>query len=118
MPEATDIPVKKMPRSKEWAILVAMQTSVFAFRPDYTKVEAPALAFYAVTANQHYPSHWLPEGADADVCAKAEAWWKEKGHALMREPVEIVELHDAIHYVFTGDTADEVAAKIRKFLLR
>ena len=128
MPEAADISVKKMPPAKEWAILVATQKAVFAFRPDFTKVQAPALAFYAVTANQHYPSHWLPEGADADVCAKAEAWWKEKGHALMREPVEqfrreiphgeIVELHDATHYVFTGDTADEVAAKIRKFLLR
>jgi hypothetical protein len=46
----------------------------------------------------------------------------------MREPVEqfrreipngeIVELNDAKHYIFTGDTADQVAAKIRKFLLR
>jgi hypothetical protein len=46
----------------------------------------------------------------------------------MREPVEqfrreiphgeIVELQDAKHYMFTGDTADEVAAKIRAFLLK
>jgi hypothetical protein len=46
----------------------------------------------------------------------------------MREPVEqfrreipngeIVELDDAKHYIFTGDTADQVAAKIREFLLR
>jgi pimeloyl-ACP methyl ester carboxylesterase len=128
MPEAADIPVEKMPPAKEWAILVATHKAVFAFRPDYTKVQAPALAFYAVTANRHYPSHWLPDGADVSVRARAEAWWKEKGHALMREPVEqfrreiphgeIVELHDAKHYVFTGHTADEVAAKIREFLLR
>jgi non-heme chloroperoxidase len=127
-PEAADIPVEKMPPAKEWAILVATQKAVFAFRPDYTKVQAPALAFYAVTANRHYPSHWLPDSADARVRAKAEAWWKKKGYALMREPVEqfrreirhgeIVELDDAKHYVFTGDTADEVAAKIREFLLR
>ena len=127
LPEAADIPVKKMPPAKEWAILVAIHKAVFAFRPDYTKVQAPALAFYAVTANQHYPSHWLPDGADASVRAKAEAWWNEKGHALMREPVEqfrreipngeIVELDDAKHYIFTGDTADQVAAKIREFLL-
>jgi non-heme chloroperoxidase len=84
MPEAEDIPVEKMPAAKEWAILVATHKAVFAFRPDYTKVQAPALAFYAVTANQHYPSHWLPDGADASVRAKAEAWWKEKGHALTR----------------------------------
>jgi pimeloyl-ACP methyl ester carboxylesterase len=31
---------------------------------------------------------------------------------------EIVELDDAKHYVFLGDTADQVAAKIREFLLR
>jgi pimeloyl-ACP methyl ester carboxylesterase len=127
MSEAADIPVAKMP-AKEWAILVATHKAVFAFRPDYTKVQAPALAFYAVTANQHYPSHWLPDGADASVRAKAEAWWKEKGHALMCEPVEqfrreiphgeIVELRDAKHYIFTGDTVDEVAAKIREFLLK
>jgi hypothetical protein len=46
----------------------------------------------------------------------------------MRQPIEqfrheiphgeIVELHDAKHYVFTDDTADEVATKIRKFLFR
>jgi hypothetical protein len=30
---------------------------------------------------------------------------------------EIMELNDAKHYVFTGDTADEVAAKTRAFLL-
>jgi pimeloyl-ACP methyl ester carboxylesterase len=128
MPEAADIPVENMPPAKDWAILVATHKAVFAFRPDYTKVQAPALAFYAVTANQHYPSHWLPDGEDAGVRAKAEDWWREKGHALMREPVEqfrreiphgeIVELQDAKHYMFTGDTADEVAAKIRAFLLK
>lgn len=88
MPEAADIPVERMPSAKEWAILVATHKAVFAFRPDYTKVRAPALAFYAVTANQHYPSHWLPEGADASVRTKAEVWWQEKGHALMHESVE------------------------------
>lgn len=127
IPEAADIHVEKMPSTKEWAILVAAHKAVFAFRPDYTKVQAPALAFYAVTANQHYPTDWLPHGADASVRAKAEAWWKEKGHPLMRESVEqfrreiphgeIMELNDAKHYVFTGDTADEVAAKTRAFLL-
>jgi pimeloyl-ACP methyl ester carboxylesterase len=124
---ASDIHVEKMPPPDEWAILVATHKAVFAFRPDYTKVQAPALAFYAVTANQHYPSHWLPDGADASVCAKAEAWWQEKGHALMRISVEqfrreiphgeIVELDDAKHYVFVGDTAEQVATKIRDFLL-
>jgi hypothetical protein len=31
---------------------------------------------------------------------------------------EIVELDDINHYVFLGDTADQVAAKNRAFLLR
>jgi non-heme chloroperoxidase len=128
MPGTSDIHVDKMPPSEEWAILVATHKAVFAFRPDYTKVQAPALAFYAVTANQHYPSHWLPDGADGSVRAKAETWWQTTGHKLMRESVEqfrreiphgeIVELNNAKHYVFLGDTADQVAAKIRAFLLR
>jgi pimeloyl-ACP methyl ester carboxylesterase len=128
MPGASDIHVDKMPPPNEWAILVATHKAVFAFRPDYTKVQTPALALYAVTANQHYPSHWLPEAADANVRAKAEAWWEEKGHALMRQSVEqfrreiphgeIVELDDAKHYVFLGDTAEQVAAKICEFLLK
>jgi non-heme chloroperoxidase len=128
MLEASDVRVEKMSPADQWAILVATQRAIFAFRQDYTKVRAPALAFYAVTANKHYPSHWLPENADASVRSKAEAWWKEKGHTLMREPVEqfrreiphgeIVELDDAKHYVFLGDTADQVAAKTREFLLK
>jgi pimeloyl-ACP methyl ester carboxylesterase len=128
LPGASDIAVEKMPPSDQWAILVATHRAVFAFRPDYTKVRAPALAFYSVTANTHYPSHWLPENADASIRAKAEAWWQTKGHALMRVSVEqfrreipcgeIIELEDAQHYVFTGDTARDVALKTREFLLR
>jgi pimeloyl-ACP methyl ester carboxylesterase len=128
LPGASDIPVAKMPPPEQWAIFVATHRAVFAFRPDYTKVLALALAFYACTANTHYPSRWLPENADAGVRAKAEAWWQTKGHALMREGVEqfrrdiprgeIVELEDAKHYLFTGDTAHDVALKTREFLLR
>jgi pimeloyl-ACP methyl ester carboxylesterase len=128
LPGASEIHVAKMPPPDQWAIFVAMHKAIFAFRQDYTKVQVPALAFYAVTANEHYPSHWLPKNADESVRAKAEAWWKEKGHALMREPVEkfrreiphgeIVELDDAKHYLFIGDTAAKVVAKTREFLLR
>jgi pimeloyl-ACP methyl ester carboxylesterase len=128
MPEASNIRVDKMPPPDQWAILVATHKAVFAFRQDYTKIRAPALAFYAITANEHYPERWLPKNADATLRAKAESWWKEKGHALMREQVEkfrreipngeIIELGDAQHYVFRGDTAHEVAVKIRDFLLR
>jgi pimeloyl-ACP methyl ester carboxylesterase len=128
LPGAADIHVDRMPPPEEWAILVATHKAVFAFRQNYTKIQAPALAFYAVTANEHYPSQWLPDGADASLCSKAEAWWQGKGHGLMRESVEqfrreiphgeIVEFKDAKHYVFLGETADEVATKTREFLLK
>jgi pimeloyl-ACP methyl ester carboxylesterase len=128
LPGASDIHVDNVPPPDQWAILVATHKAIFAFRPDYTKVQAPALAFYAITGNQHYPTHWLPDGADANVRAKAEAWWQKKGHSLLRQSVEqfrreiphgeIIELNDAQHYVFLGATADEVAAKTRTFLLK
>jgi hypothetical protein len=128
LPGASDIHVEKMPSPEEWAILVATHRAIFAFRPDYTKIEAPALAFYAVTANEHYPSRWLPKDADARVRDKAEAWWQQNGHTLMRNSVEqfrreiphgeIVEFKDAPHYMFLGATADEVAEKTRAFLLK
>lgn len=127
-PEASKIVVAQMPAPAEWAILVAIHKALFAARPDYKHVRAPALAFYAVTGNEHYPSPWLPPDVTDDIRTKAEAWWQAKGHALMRESVEqfrremrrgeIIELHDAKHYVFTGATADEVALKTREFLLR
>jgi pimeloyl-ACP methyl ester carboxylesterase len=128
MPEASSIVVGNMPPPNEWAILVAIHRALFAARPDYKHVKSPTLSFYAVTANEHYPSHWLPNDATEAVRKKADAWWQKKGHALMREAVEqfrteaprgeIIELHDAKHYLFTGDTADEVALKTREFLLR
>jgi hypothetical protein len=115
LPGASNIPVERMPPPKEWAILVATHKAVFAFRPDYTKVQAPALALYAVTANSHYLSSWLPRDAGSNLRAKAEEWWRQKGHSLMRQSVdqfrkgiphgEVVEFEDANHYLFTGDSA-------------
>jgi pimeloyl-ACP methyl ester carboxylesterase len=128
LPGASDIHVDNMPPRDQWAILVATQKAILGFRPDYTKVRAPALALYAITGNQHYPTNWLPDGADASVRAKAEAWWQQKGHPLLRQSVEqfrreiphgeIIELNDAPHYVFWGESADEVAEKTRAFLLK
>src|ERR1700693_854864 len=125
LPQASEIHVDKMPPPDEWAILVATHKAVFAFRQNYTKIKAPALAFYAVTANKHYPSSWIPKDADATLRAKADAYWQQAG---MRDAVEqfrreiphgeVVEFTDAQHYLFLGPTADEVAAKTRAFLLR
>lgn len=128
LPDGSNVVVKTMPPPEQWAILVATQKAVFAFRPDYTKVPAPALAFFAISANAHYPSSWLPEDADEKLRAKAEAWWQEKGHELVRSNYEqfrrtiphgeVVELDDANHYVFMGTSENEVVRKTREFLLK
>jgi hypothetical protein len=128
LPGATDIHVENMPPPSQWAILVATHNAVFAFRPDYTKVQAPALAFYAATSTKHYPRHALPSTADANLRAKANEWWQKVGRPIAQKNVEqfrtqiphgeIVQLNDAEHYMFQGKTAQEVATKIREFLLR
>jgi hypothetical protein len=118
-----------MPPPKEWAIFVATQKAVFAFRPDYRKVQAPGTRLSTLSPQTSItPPTGCQTARMQARAAKAEVWWREKGHALVREPVEqfrrqiphgeIVELNGAKHYVFTGDTADQVAAKIREFLLR
>ncbi len=126
--EAAKIKVKDLPPPDAWAIRVATHKAVFAFRPDYTKVQAPALAFYAVSANRHYPASWLPDDADASYRAKEEAWWQGHGGALKRlgpdqfrrqiAHGEVVEYENASHYLFTGSTAQEVAQRTREFLLK
>ena len=45
MPEASNIRVENMPPRDQWVILVATHRAIFAFRQDYTKVQALALAF-------------------------------------------------------------------------
>lgn len=126
--EAARIQVKDLPPPDAWAIRVATHRAVFAFRPDYTRVQAPALAFYAVTASRHYPASWLPDDADAAYRAREDAWWQAHGHWLrqlgpdqLRRQIphgEVVEYEDASHYLFTGRTAKEVAQRTREFLLR
>ena len=128
LPGAADIHVENMPPPSQWAILVATHKAIFGFRPDYTNVEAAALAFYAATSSNHYPLHSLPSNADAEARAKADEWWQGVGRPIAQKSVEqfraqiphgeIVELKDAQHYLFLGETAQEVARKIREFLLR
>jgi pimeloyl-ACP methyl ester carboxylesterase len=128
LPGAADIHVENMPPPSQWAILVATHKAIFGFRPDYTNVEAAALAFYAATSSNHYPRHSLPSNADAEARAKADEWWQGVGRPIAQKSVEqfraqiphgeIVELKDAQHYLFLGETAQEVARKIREFLLR
>lgn len=127
IPGAAQIHVPQMLPPDEWAVFVATIRGMTYFQPDYQKVHAPALAFCAVTASAHYPRPWLPNDASDALRLRADAWWREKGHALTRRALEkfrremphakIVELDDAQHYIFRGATQGEVIAKTRVFLL-
>lgn len=128
LPGAAEVPVKEMPPAEEWNALVATQRAAISFHADYTRVEAPALAFYATSTNTHYPSTWLPQDADESLRARADQWWKEKGNKFSRSSAErfrkeiphgrLVELNDADHYIFRGKTEDEVFLQTRNFLLK
>lgn len=127
LPGAAKMQVPQMLPPNEWAVFVATLRGMIYFQPDYRKVRAPALAFCAVTANAHYPRVWLPKDASAELRARADDWWQEKGHALVRRALEkfqrempqakVIELDDAPHYIFRGLTRDEVIATTRAFLL-
>src|SRR5262249_38547076 len=108
LPGASDVAVKVMPPAEEWGVLVATQRSTIAFHGEYSRVQAPALAFYATSINTHYPSTWLPRDVDDDLRARADQWWKESGITFSRASAarfrkemphgRVVELNDADHY--------------------
>lgn len=125
-PEAAKIVVKDMPPPEEWATWTACVRAMDAFRPDYAKVEAPALAFYAVP--EHYATIPIPKDADEATRRKLDEWWTKEYIPYIRASVEqfrreaprgqVVEMKDATHYIFRGRTADEVVRKAREFLLQ
>lgn len=128
LPGASEVVVKDMPPPEKWAVLVATHKAMISFHADYTKVQAPALAFYATSTNAHYPSTWLPKDADESLRVKADQWWQEKGHAFSRASDErfreemshgqVIEFDDTDHYIFRGKTEDEVIRQMRSFLLK
>ncbi|HKQ03832.1 MAG TPA: alpha/beta hydrolase [Blastocatellia bacterium] len=123
-PDAAKIVVKDMPPANVWEINKAMLRATVAFRPDYTKVKAPALAFYATP--EHHP--YAPPQADEATRRKWDEWWVKNSVPYIRTNVEqfrrevprgqVVEMKDATHYVFRGRTADEVVLQTREFLLK
>ena len=100
---------------------VATMKAAIAYRPDYTKITAPALAIYA---DPEIPES--PGKLDDETAKKLAAWWKEHQTPLARASVDqfrkemkngqIVELKGATHYVFVGPFRDEVLDLIRTFL--
>ena len=71
LPGASEVVVKDMLPPEQWAVLIATHRAMISFHADYTRVRAPALAFYATSTNAHYPSTWLPKEADETLRTRA-----------------------------------------------
>ena len=121
--DAAEVVVKDMPPPEEYKIYVALEKAIIVFRPDYAKVKAPALAFFAVSEEPPAATSLVDEGTRK----KIDAWWKEKALPYQRRSIEqfrkgmwhgrVVEMKDAGHFLFLGKTQDEVVRRTREFLL-
>ena len=90
------------------------------YRPDYTKIKAPALSFYAVS---ELPL-WVP--ADAEARRKAQEFLDNVTVPYQRKNIEkfrkelpkgrVIEVKNSHHYLFIK-SRDEVVREMRKFLL-
>ncbi len=122
-PDAAQIIVSDMPPPNVWEQYKAIIKAMSTFHPDYTKVKAPALAFYATPEHHLYLSPQI----DDEARKKADDWWIKNAVPYTRANIEqfrrdalrgqIFEMKDANHYLFLGKTQDEVIRRTRKFLL-
>jgi CubicO group peptidase (beta-lactamase class C family) len=105
------------PGSVDGAILSGLE------HPAYAKVQAPALAFYAVTGNVRklfpfYDRLTATGKAQADRFNSRFTRWAADERARFRAGVRngrVVELRDAHHYIFMSNEA-EVVREMRAFL--
>ncbi len=121
--EAAKIVITNLPPPDVWEIYKAYAKAMWIFRPDYTKVKAPALAFYALS--EHHPDvtpetdeakrrqldDWLVKNLLPFIYRSIEQFRREAPRG------QIVELKDADHYVFRGKTVEQVVRQTREFLL-
>ncbi len=122
-PDAAQIIVSDMPPPNVWEQYKAIIKAMSTFHPDYTKVKAPALAFYSTP--EHHP--YLSPQMDNEARKKADDWWVKNAVPYTLANIEqfrrdaqrgqIFEMKDANHYLFLGKTQDEVVRRTRKFLL-
>jgi non-heme chloroperoxidase len=92
--------------------------------PDYTKVKAPALSFYALSSMSSF--FWLTPDADARMRKKAQDFLDEYIIPNQRQQIErfrrdmargrVVEMPNTSHFCFI-DKQDEVVREMRAFLL-
>ena len=112
-----------LPPGDDGRVLAAYFKAIDAFEPDYRAVSAPALALYAEIERNH------PLSAEEGSLARRKelnAWWaakmvpmavasREQFRRQMRHG-EVVEIPGANHYLFRGNTEDEVVRRTRAFL--
>jgi len=99
-------------------------TSIFAFQPNYQRIDVPALGIFAVTATEQHPA--VPETATDELREQANRYWQQVIVPFERRSIErfrtevakgtVIELPDATHYCFI-DRKDEVVQAMRQFLL-
>ena len=123
-PQAAKIVSLHLMSPREHAIRVQVMKASLAFDPDYRRVRAPALAFYA-TQDEHPRSarESSPQIRDRD-----NAWWRANVIPVMRASIEefrrearrgeVVEMPHANHFLFVGSTEAETVRRTREFLLR
>ena len=91
--------------------------------PDYTKVSAPALAFFVT-----YETTYIPSDADAELRARLLKRWEEYGKPFQQQRIahfvrdmrkgEVIELRDAEHgdFLQTGRVQTRTAREMRRFI--
>ena len=119
--EAKD-PIGNLKRNPQNKLEVAFFESIINARPDYKKVKAPALSFYAFP--DKYPG--LPADLDEIKLKEAQAFWDGFMTKWRREQVErfkkevkkakIIEMTNTGHNLFK-EKRDEVGREMRAFLL-
>jgi pimeloyl-ACP methyl ester carboxylesterase len=126
-PQAAEVAIedmKDMPPPEVWEVYKSNIKAMNEFHPDYTKVKAPALAFYAVS--EHNPD--VPPQADEETRRKADEYYREQRLPHQRESIkqfregvrrgQVIEMKGAMHYLFLGKTQEEVVRRMREFLLQ
>ena len=91
--------------------------------PDYTKVSAPALAFFVI-----YETTYIPADAEAGLRARLLKRWEEYGKPFQHQRIahfardmrkgEVIELRDAEHgdFLQTGPVQTRTVREMRRFL--
>lgn len=101
-PGAQQIAVKNLPPPEIWHALVATKKAGNEFRPDYRRIQAPALAIYASSPPTHFK-------------ASQRSSIDQFKHEVRRG--EVMELPTANHSLFLGATQRQVVMAVRAFLL-